>query len=162
MAARDAPALFTILGDEEAMAFWHRPRLPRLATVEALLADELAAMAQGGFHYWTMLKDEDAIGGIDLSYDDGTSAWAGFLLRKDQWGQGYGREALAAVTDYAFGPMGLNLLMAQVQRGNGRAVRLLQSLGFQEEGPLADVMREDGPRPTVRFSLNRSSKAQGA
>ena len=77
MAARDAPALFTILGDEEAMAFWHRPRLPRLATVEALLADELAAMAQGGFHYWTRLKDEDAIGGIDLSYDDGTSAWPG-------------------------------------------------------------------------------------
>ena len=154
--------MFAILGDEEAMAFWHRPRLPRLATAEALLADELAAMTAGGFHYWTVWKDEDAIGGIDLSHDDGICAWAGFLLRRDQWGKGYAHEALAAVIGYAFGPLGLNQLMARVQRGNVRAIRLLQGLGFQEEGPLADVMREDGPRPTLRFGLTRSSKTQGA
>jgi RimJ/RimL family protein N-acetyltransferase len=162
MAQSDAPALFAILGDEEAMAFWHRPRLPRLSTAEALLTDELAAMAAGGFHYWTVLKDADAIGGIDLSHDDGASAWAGFLFRKDQWGKGYGREALAAVIGHAFGPLGLNRLMARVQSGNARAVRLLENLGFQEERALADVMREDGPRATVQFGRSRSSTKYGA
>jgi hypothetical protein len=45
----DAAALFTILGDATAMEFWDRGSLQRLAKVEALLADELAAMAAGGF-----------------------------------------------------------------------------------------------------------------
>ena len=44
MTMADAPALFAILGDAEAMEFWGRPPLPRLATVEAQMADELAAM----------------------------------------------------------------------------------------------------------------------
>jgi ribosomal-protein-alanine N-acetyltransferase len=158
----DAATLFAILSDEEAMAFWHRPALPRLGTVEALLADELAAMAAGGFHYWTVVKDADAIGAIDLSYDDGLSAWMGFLFRRDQWGKGYAGEALAAVIDHAFGQLGLGRLMARVQAGNARAVRLLEGQGFHKEGALPDLMREDGARAVALYGRNRSSTKNGA
>jgi ribosomal-protein-alanine N-acetyltransferase len=158
----DAAALFAILGDEEAMAFWHRPAFPRLGTVEALLADELNAMAAGGFHYWTVVKDREAIGSMDLSHDDGTSAWAGFLFRRDQWGNGYAAEALAAVIDHAFGALRLNRVMAGVQTGNARAVRLLEGQGFHREGVLPDLMREDGARASVLYRRSRSSTKNGA
>ena len=157
----DAPALFAILGDDETMAFWHRPALPRLSTVEALLADEQAAMAAGGFHYWTVLKDGEAIGGMDLSHDDGISAWAGFLFRKDHWGKGYASESLGAIIAHAFGSLRLGRLMAQVQTGNQRAARLLEGQGFQKERALPDVMREDGARPSALYGLTRSSSGNG-
>ena len=88
---QDAPALFAILGDGETMAHWDRAPLPRLATVEAQLADELAAMAAGRFQCWIVLRGQDAIGTIDLSDRNGQSARAGFAFRRDVWGQGLAR-----------------------------------------------------------------------
>lgn len=138
----DAPALFAILGDAEAMQHWHRPPLPRLATVEALLADELAAMAAGGFHYWTVLKDADAIGGIDLSHIAGAAAQTGFLFRRDQWGRGLAREAMAAVIGHAFGALGLETLTALAAPANLRAQKLLAALAFQKGGAARFVLRK--------------------
>lgn len=148
----DAAALFAILGDAEAMRFWHRPPLPRLATVEALLADELAAMAAGGFLYWTVMKDGDAIGGIDLSHIEGGMAQTGFLFRRDQWGRGQAREAMAAIITHGFGALGLMVLTALVMPGNDRAQKLLTALAFQKE--------ETGA--TDRFVLRRSAMKKGA
>lgn len=145
----DAAALFAILGDEEAMRYWHRPPLPRLATVEALLADELAAMAAGGFLYWTVMKGGDAIGGIDLSHIESGTAQTGFLFRRDQWGQGYAREAVAAVIGHGFDALGLDALTALVAPGNARAHRLLMALNFQKEGagvPDRFVLRQSAIR----------------
>jgi ribosomal-protein-alanine N-acetyltransferase len=161
MEAGDAPGLFAILGDPDAMAFWDRAALPRLATMEAQMADELAAMAAGGFVYWTVLKDGDAIGSIDLNVD-GLDAWTGFAFRRDRWGQGFAREALIAVIDNAFGSLRLNRLMARVQSGNHRARRLLQAVGFQREGPLPAISRDGVPRAVCLYSLNRSAMKKGA
>jgi RimJ/RimL family protein N-acetyltransferase len=158
----DAPGLFAILGDPEAMAFWDRGALPRLATVEAQLADELAAMAAGGFVSWTVLKDGDAIGSIDLSDMDGRGAWTGFVFRRDMWGRGLAREALIAVIDNAFGSLRLNRLMARVQSGNDRARRLLQAVGFQREGELPTISRDGESRAACLYALNRSAMKKGA
>lgn len=162
MQARDAPALFAILGDAQAMAFWDRPALPRLATVEAQMADELAAMTAGGFLYWTVLKGGDAIGGVDLNHMDGAGAWTGFAFRRDTWGLGLAREAMNAVISHAFGPLGLVRLMARVQTANSRAVRLLDALGFQKGEALPAIVREGERRACVRYSLSRSARKNGA
>ena len=159
MTMADAPALFAILGDAEAMEFWGRPPLPRLATVEAQMADELAAMQVGSFFCWTVVRGDDAIGSIDLNSGGGTEAWTGFAFRRDQWGRGLGREALAAVIAHAFGPMGLVRLLARVQEGNQRAVRLLQGLGFQPDDAPVEL---DEARSSLRFSLSPSRMAKGA
>ena len=162
MIAADAPALFAILGNPEVMAFWDRPALPRLATVEAQMADELAAMSRGGFLYWTVLKHGDAIGAIDLNHIDGTDAWTGFAFRRDVWGKGFAREALATVIQNAFGPLGLIRLMARIQTGNDRARRLLESVGFRRTGDLPAILRDGEPRLCSRYSLNRSTTTNGA
>ena len=161
MAMEDAPALFAILGDPEVMRFWDRAALPRVTTVEAQIEGELAAMAAGGFFYWTVLKDGDAIGSIDISHIDSIDAWSGFAFRRDHWGQGFAREAMAAVAGHAFGPLRLIGLMARVQVGNRRAARLLQSLGFQERGPLPDIVRDGEARACVRYRLDKSISPNG-
>ena len=154
MAMSDAPALFAILGDGETMRFWHRPPLPRLATVEAQMADELAAMAAGSCLYWTVLKADDAIGAVDLSQIENRTAWTGFAFRRDQWGQGLAREAMEAVIACAFGPLALGHLRAQVRGVNVPALHLLQALGFQAEA-------EPDSSGVVRYGLSQSMIRNG-
>jgi RimJ/RimL family protein N-acetyltransferase len=142
MTADDAPALFAILGDTEAMRFWDRPPLARLAVAEDMVAEQLGWMAAGHCHYWTLWADGDALGGVDLSFIRGREAELGFLVRRDRWGLGYGGEAVAAVLAHAFGPMGLRRITARIHAGNSAAAGLLARAGFV----LAD-RRPDYPMP---------------
>src|SRR4051812_28028355 len=116
----DAAALFAILGDAEAMRYWARPALPRLATVQAQVEDELAGMAAGSYFCWTALRDGAAIGSIDLKPSTNDKAWMGVAFLRDCWGQGLAREGVAAVLDHGFTAMGLSRIAARVQAGNAR------------------------------------------
>ena len=68
----------------------------------------------------------------------------GYDLSPNWWGQGYMAEALRAVIQNGFGRMGLNRIDALVYTENGRSIRLLQRLGFQEEGILRDYFCLNG------------------
>src|SRR5882724_6253017 len=90
----DAPAMFAILSDAQAMRFWNRPAIARLAVVETLIGEQQAAMADGLCRYWTVIRDGDAIGSVDISLIENGSAELGFLLRRDCWGAGLASEAV--------------------------------------------------------------------
>src|SRR5476649_2774396 len=143
----DAPALFTILSDPEAMRFWNRPAISRLAVVEELLREQQAAMADGLCRYWTLMEGDDAIGSVDLSLIEGGSAELGFLLRRDRWGNGLATEAVEAVIACGFGPLGLKRLAAAAQTDNRAAARVLEKNGFKlvesRAVLLADSTRKD-------------------
>src|ERR1700744_2031745 len=160
--ASDARALFAILCDAEAMEFWHSPPLIRAATATEIVASQLAAMSDGQFLYWTVWRGWDAIGSVHLSNLDfpHRRGEIGFLFRRDQWGHGYGREAVAAVIDHAFGPLKLERLEA---RRLG-AKRLVQHLGFLPEGRLTGHILRDGVRQDVDVfgRLNMSATKNGA
>ncbi len=126
----DAAFLFSILGDPQAMRFWSRPAIARIAVVEEQVREQQEAMASGLCRYWTVEEDGDAIGSIDLSLIEGASAELGFLLRRDRWNRGLGTEAAGSVIAHAFGPMGLKRLAAGVMSGNLAAARLLEKSGF--------------------------------
>jgi ribosomal-protein-alanine N-acetyltransferase len=126
----DASALFAILGDEEAMRFWNRPAISRLAVVEELLREQQAAMREGLCLYWTLVQDGEAIGSIDLSLIGDGSAELGFLLRPDRWGLGLASEAVGAVIQHGFEALGLTRLAAAVQTENRAASRVLEKNRF--------------------------------
>lgn len=158
----DAPALFAILGDAEAMRFWDRPAVARTAIAAEIVASQLAAMEDGHFLYWTVWRDGDAIGSVDLSALDFTHLRGeiGFLFRRDQWGQGYGREAMRAVIDHAFGQLKLQRLEARVHAANASAKKLIRLLGFAPEGRLSGYVLRDGSRHDVDvFGLLSSAQA---
>ena len=129
-ALSDAPDLFAILSDPQAMRFWNRPAIARLAVVEELVREQQAAMAQGICRYWTLVRDGSAIGSVDLSLIQQGSAELGFLLRSDHWGMGLASEAVGAVIAHGFGPMGLTHIAAATQMGNRAAARVLEKNGF--------------------------------
>ena len=159
----DASALFAILGDAEAMKFWDRPAIARAATAAEIVASQLAAMEDGHFLYWTVWRDQDAIGSVDLSALDFTHRRGeiGFLFRRDQWGQGYGREALGALIAHAFGQLKLERLEARVHAANLPAKRLLRLLGFAPEGRLSGFVLRNGARHDVDiFGLLSTSRTK--
>ena len=128
----DAPALFVILNDAEAMCFWSRPPITRLAVVEELVREQQTAMTKELCQYWTVLEGSDAIGSVDLSLIRDGSAELGFLLRRDRWGFGFASEAVAAVVTHALGPLGLKRLASAIQIENRAAARVLEKTGFTE------------------------------
>jgi hypothetical protein len=61
----------------------------------------------------------------------------GYDLARRWWGQGLAPEAAAAVVTWGFAVMGLHRIEAGVLPGNNASVRVLEKLGFREEGTCA-------------------------
>jgi len=154
----DAPAIFAILSDSGAMRFWNRPAISRLAVVEELVREQQAAVAQGVCRYWTVIREDSAIGSVDLSLIQDGSAELGFLFRRDHWGMGIATEAVGAVTAHALGALGLTRLAAVAQSANRAALRVLEKNGFA----LVDsrpVVLADGQKKDCAFYLRTAPSA---
>lgn len=164
--SEDAPALFAILGDAEAMRYWDRPAIARAATAAEIVASQLAATQDGHFLYWTVWHADDAIGSVDLSAIDFSHLRCeiGFLVRRDRWGRGFGREAVMTLIGHAFGRLGLERLEARVRADNLPAKRLLRAVDFSPEGRLGGHIRRGGARYDVDIFglLRRSEMKKGA
>ncbi|MBM7579172.1 GNAT family N-acetyltransferase [Jeotgalibacillus terrae] len=76
-----------------------------------------------GFHQWDRYNNIAEIG-----YD----------LTPDQWGKGYGREAVTGMIEHGFQYMKLNRIEAYAAKGNSASMRLLEKLGFKQEGLVRD------------------------
>lgn len=68
----------------------------------------------------------------------------GYQVARDHEGQGLMAEALRATNDYMFGTMRLHRIMANFRPENDRSRRLLQRLGFVEEGFARGYLFIDG------------------
>ena len=153
----DAAPLSAILGDGEAMRFWNRPAITRLAVVEELVREQQAAMASGICRYWTVVENGDVIGSVDLSLIENGSAELGFLLRRDRWGFGIGTEATRTVIAQAFGALQLKRLAAAAQMGNFAARRVLEKCGFAQVAAHSGIRLAGGNRADCAFyALNAS------
>ena len=62
------------------------------------------------------------------------SAYVGYKLAPTHTGQGYMTEAVAALVRFAFGPLGLHRLEANIMPRNTPSLRVAKRLGFTEEG----------------------------
>lgn len=80
----------------------------------------------------------------------------GYDLAKAYWNQGFMTEALAEAIDFGFGSMKLNRIEALVHPHNLASIRLLEKLGFQNEGILRDYyFQGEMFHDSLRFSLLR-------
>lgn len=79
----------------------------------------------------------------------------GYELARPFWRQGIMTEALRAIIAYGFDEMDLNRIQATVMPGNTASVRLLEGLGFQQEGLLRGYERwgSKGYLDLLMFSL---------
>jgi ribosomal-protein-alanine N-acetyltransferase len=68
----------------------------------------------------------------------------GYWLLPDYWGRGIAAECVGAMLEYAYGPMGLHRVAAEVEVANHASRRLLDRLGFRLEGIRRDFERKHG------------------
>jgi len=134
----DAPALHAIFSDLAVVRYWSAPPLTDLAEAAALQAEIDALFQARTLLQWGIVRaDEDRVLGtctlaeIDLHHQ---RAAIGFALGRASWGQGFAREAVQALVDFAFLELDLHRLAADADPRNHRSLALLESLGFVREG----------------------------
>lgn len=105
----------------------------------------------------------DPVGWINLfSLDDvvGT-AEVGYGMAPDRWGEGFATDALETICRYAFEERGLHKMYARVFVTNPGSKRVLEKVGFHEEGRHREEALVDGDHVDVhRFGLLASEWLQ--
>lgn len=138
----DVDDLFRIFGDPDVMRYWSSPPLADRAAAVALLAEIRELFAQHTLYQWGVaLPDGGPVVGtctLTSFHAESGRAEIGFALGREHWGRGYMSDAVGALLDYAFGPLGLRRLEADVDPRNGPSLRLLERVGFRREGLLRE------------------------
>jgi RimJ/RimL family protein N-acetyltransferase len=144
----DVDALFELFGDPATMRYWSRPPMRERGEARARLQEMRAAFAARTHLAWVIaLADGDACVGtctlfaIDL---DHRRAEIGYALSSRLWGRGLAREALTLARDFAFGPLALARLEADIDPRNSASIALAERLGFEREGLLRARWRVAG------------------
>ncbi len=93
--------------------------------------------AQCSFFAFPVEDEARVVGRISLSNISRRSfqnANLGYWMDADMQGKGYMSEAVGAVLDFAFGPLGLHRVEAGVMPRNPKSMRVLEKNGFRREG----------------------------
>ena len=84
------------------------------------------------------------MGGFQWSHGE---AWVGIGLgERDDWGKGYGTDAMQVILLYAFRELNLFRVTLGVFSYNPRAIRSYEKAGFTVEGRVRQIVARDGQR----------------
>ncbi|MFC1878354.1 GNAT family N-acetyltransferase [Chloroflexota bacterium] len=101
-----------------------------------------------GFNIRT-LEDDRLIGFVgvfDIQWNHG-DAWIGIGIgERDQWGKGYGTDAMRVILRYAFTELNLQRVSLGVFSYNKRAMCSYEKAGFRYEGAGRESLHRDGQR----------------
>ena len=152
--ANDAPALARFFAD--AAEWWGRLQTPRpeiCKTVEfwRAEADRLQEVFRADIGCQMFLFSAEDPGRIEghvhlFTFVRGAfqACTCGYALREDAEGKGLMTEGLRAAVEFAFGPLNMHRIMANVRPDNARSLRLLERLGFQREGFAPRYLLQNG------------------
>ena len=152
---RDAAALLGILGDPEVTRYHNMPTFTTLAEAEAAIERLHRRHAARDTIRWAieLVEHGEMIGTAGLlrfDFEQGR-AEVGYEIARRAWGRGLATEAVAAVVGYGFSVLGLHRIEAGVLPGNGASVRVLEKLGFLEEGTRRDYLYFKGAFHSFRW-----------
>jgi RimJ/RimL family protein N-acetyltransferase len=132
----DLPALTEVNGDDEVTKYVPYATWQSLDDAKAWLKrmSDLQAAGKALQFVITTKATGKAIGTCLLFHFDDTAASAelGYVLGQAHWGQGYMREALTILINFAFDQMSLHSLDATVDVRNVRSIGLLLRLRFAD------------------------------
>lgn len=148
LTAEDVDDFFAVYSNVEVMRYWSTPPLPNKEA-----AGELINEIQEGFKNRQLLKwgialpeNDKVIGSVTLFHPDFTHRRVelGYALAREFWRQGYMKEALEAILNYAFGQLNFHRIEADVDPRNAASIHTLERLGFQREGYLRERWHVNG------------------
>ena len=140
VAPEDLPALLEVNADDAVTRFLPYASWKGMEDAQAWLKRAQDLLASGEAWQFVIVHRERqrAIGTCMLFRFDAASARAelGYVLGRAHWGAGFMVEALQGFVAFAFGPAGLRRLEAEINPRNTASARVLQRLGFRQEGLL--------------------------
>jgi RimJ/RimL family protein N-acetyltransferase len=138
--AADAPSLYAMFSDSEAMRYWSTAPWTDRAQAQALVADAMEGYASGSKLRMAIEVDGKLAGVANLYAfnQQNRRCDVGYMLDRAFWGKGYMREAVAALLDFAFEKLDLHRIEADIDPRNHASAKLLQSLHFIKEGHLRE------------------------
>jgi [ribosomal protein S5]-alanine N-acetyltransferase len=131
----DLPALHAVYGDPE-VTRWIPP-YPTLEHTRRALDLHVRGARGGGPAFWAVIERSsgDLIGDAGLApIEGGPEIELGYTLGRRWWGRGYATEAARACLDEAFGPLGIERVVALIRPGNHASIRVAEKLGLRREG----------------------------
>jgi RimJ/RimL family protein N-acetyltransferase len=141
-AAHDVDAVFAMESDPVAMRYWSKPPMNDVSEARASVERAMTFFGEHIGLRWSMTRpaDDRLIGHLSLFnfIEQSDRADIGYGMNREHWGHGFMHEALNAVVDYAFGPLGLRRLEADIHPDNRASLRALERLGFRHEGLLLE------------------------
>ncbi|HJV40905.1 GNAT family N-acetyltransferase [Caulobacter sp.] len=153
LTVEDAPRVYPFLSDAEVMSNLDQEPIEDPDEVTSRVAAQVAEMAAGDAVYWAIRHTNSGLFlgycefiDIDRRHD---RAEIRFVIARDNWGRGFGYEAVSALLANA-ASSGLKSLVASVHIGD-QAERLLEKLGFKPEGYLKGAVHRDGERRDRRL-----------
>jgi RimJ/RimL family protein N-acetyltransferase len=139
-ASSDAEALASYRSDREVARYqdWDCPYPISEARKFIAGLQQLAPGTPGAwFQFAVSLADSGALIGdaaLHVSTADARDAELGFTFAAAHHGQGYATEAVRAVVRYAFMQLAMERVFSRIDSRNVRARRLLERIGFRQEG----------------------------
>jgi RimJ/RimL family protein N-acetyltransferase len=93
------------------------------------------------------VDDNRIVGGCDIEIDSWASrqAWVGiFIGDPDDWGKGYGSDAMNILIRFGFMELNLHHISLTVFSYNPRAIKAYEKVGFVHEGKRREALYRDG------------------
>jgi [ribosomal protein S5]-alanine N-acetyltransferase len=144
----DAPAILHIYGDPRVTRYLARPPLASLdEALRRIDSFNTTFEQQEGICWAVTTRAQRQVVGTCVYFNivrPHFRAETGYSLAPEWWGQGIMTEAMSAVLAFGFNTMGLHSIEAQIDPENTASRRLLERLGFVQEGHF----REDYYDPT--------------
>ena len=151
----DAAALFRIFSDDEVVRFWSVGAWTDIAQAEKMIDEAMAAYREGGLcRFAIALADTDELIGIcNLRgfFEQNRRCELGYALGRAHWGRGYALEALEALLGHAFTALDMNRIEADIDPRNEASARLLERLGFRQEGYMPERWIVHGEKADTAF-----------
>jgi RimJ/RimL family protein N-acetyltransferase len=148
--AADAETYRRWRADAEPMALagWHERAPLSLAQVERRIAGLAEEQGKDAYAFVICLaEDERPIGEVmlvDIDRVNGGAQVGIFIGEPDEWGKGYGTDAVRGLVDFGFAELRLERIWLEVSTENPRAQRAYEKAGFTREATFRHDRWEGG------------------
>ena len=134
----DAEAIYHIMSDPQVVRYLGRPPLTTLnEAVQQVQAYRRAFNTRQSLRWIVVHREQNAVMGTVVYWNLNLPhfrAEIGYVLGREWWGQGIMTEVAGALLTFGFTRMGLHSVEAQLDPDNTASKRLLEKLGFVQEG----------------------------
>jgi RimJ/RimL family protein N-acetyltransferase len=160
MTEADIPGHHAVFSDPLVARYWSSEPWTDIKQAEQSIAETMAAYRDGtGVRFGIeLLATGELIGNASLHhfFERNRRCEIGYALGSKHWGQGYASEALEALLDHGFRALDLNRVEADIDPRNVGSARVLEKLGFRQEGYMPERWIVHGePADTAFYGLLR-------